>query len=67
MNLIVTVDDAQYAQDLMNKIKSMEHVMNVEMKEDDMILIANERLEEYRKSSDSAISLEEFKTLFKKS
>lgn len=51
----------------MNKIKNMEHVTNLAFREDDMILTANERLEEYRKNSDSATSIKEFKTLFRKS
>lgn len=65
MNLVVTIDSVKHAESLMDKIKLLEHVIEVEIMDEEMLNIAEERMEEYRINPNSTITLEELKTLFK--
>lgn len=65
MNLLVTIDNAEHAKSLMDKIKLLEHVTEVEIVEEEMLTIAEERMEEYRTNPNSTMSFDELKTLLK--
>ena len=65
MNLLVTIDNAEHAKSLMDKIKLLEHVIEVEIVEEEMLTIAEERMEEYRTNPNSTLSFDELKTLLK--
>lgn len=69
MNLLVTIDSDEHAKSLMEKIKLLEHVTQVQVEypiTDDILQMVEERYNDYKKNPTDVIPWEELKANIQK-
>lgn len=69
MNLLVTIDSDEHAKSLIEKIKLLEHVTHVEEEypiNEDILLMVEERFNDYKKNPTDVISWKELKANIQK-